>query len=79
MYSTLIECLPGTPSLGDTAANKTACAFRELPISLGRQVNNKQAEKAQEAVTGEPDLVTGSALWLLVCGPGMPSLHPPLC
>lgn len=55
IYSIFIECLPGMPGVGDTTVNKTASAFKELKISLGRQLNNQ----AISAMTGEPDLALG--------------------
>lgn len=78
IYLTFIECLPGTPSVRDATVNKTASAFKEFMISLGTQIK-EQAKIVHDATTGEPDLVLGRSSNILICGPGMPSFHLPLC
>lgn len=41
IYSTFVECLPGTPSVGGARVNKTASAFKEPTVSLGRRLNTQ--------------------------------------
>ena len=66
--STFIERLPGTPGVRDTTVNKTASAFKQLIVSLRKQVN-KQAKAVQEAMAGDPDvrsrgeMLVGPDLW----------------
>lgn len=77
-YSSFIGCLPGMPSVGDTAVNKTASGCEELLIPERRPAN-KEAEMARNAETGEPDLASSTSSQVLIRGPGVSSLRLPLC